>query len=169
MKLVYPNKKYLNSYKQAVEEFKTNNVTTYFFDDPNEIDVIKLSYNNRKGIDLKPTYVPQTSFWLIDNEEFIGKIDIRHSLTPSLINYGGHIGYAVRYSKWNMGYGTKMLNMGLKKAKKMGLNKVLITCNNDNFGSAKVIENNGGKLENVIENIIDEKKIFTRRYWIEIN
>ena len=50
----------------------------------------------------------------------------------------------------------------------MGLEKVLITCNKDNFGSAKVIEKNGGVLENIVENIIEGKKIYTKRYWIEI-
>ena len=62
-----------------------------------------------------------------------------------------------------------MLALALKKAKQMGLNKVLITCNDDNFASRKVIERNNGKLENIIENIIDGKKVQTRRYWIKLN
>ena len=61
-----------------------------------------------------------------------------------------------------------MLSLALKKAKQMGLNKVLITCDDDNYASAKVIENNNGKLENIVQNLIDGKIIQTRRYWIEL-
>ena len=168
MKLVYPSKKYLKSYCDAVEEYKNNNVTTYSFDDPKEVDVVKKCYNYRHGINLKPNHVVQTTFWLIDNDEFVGEIGIRHTLTESLLNYGGHIGYAIRFSKWNKGYGTKMLALALKKAKQLHLEKVLITCNEDNLGSAKVIENNGGVLENIVNNIIDGKRIRTKRYWIQL-
>ena len=61
-----------------------------------------------------------------------------------------------------------MLSLALKKAKQMGLDRVLITCDDDNLRSAKVIENNNGKLENIVENTIDGKTILTRRYWIEL-
>ena len=50
----------------------------------------------------------------------------------------------------------------------MGLRRVLITCNYDNFASAKVIENNNGKLENVVKNLVDGKEIKTKRYWIDL-
>ena len=84
------------------------------------------------------------------------------------MKYGGHIGYGIKYSKWNLGYGTKMLSLALKKAKQMGLNRILITCDEDNIGSSKVIENNGGVLENIIENSINGNKIYTKRYWISL-
>ena len=85
-----------------------------------------------------------------------------------MFNYGGHIGYFIRYSKWNKGYGSKMLSMTLERAKKLGLKKVLITCNDDNFASIKVIEKNGGILENKVTNNINGKELLTRRYWIEL-
>lgn len=169
MKLVYPSKKHLKSYQEAFEEYKMHNVDTYAFDDINEVDVVKKFYNYRNGINLKSNRVPQTTYWLIDGDKFIGQIGIRHKLNDTLLKYGGHIGYGIRYSCWGMGYGTKMLSLALKKARQMGLNKVLITCNYDNYASAKVIENNNGKLENVVENLIDGKKVYTKRYWIELN
>ena len=168
MRLVFPNKKYYTSYNEAYQEYKKHNVTTYWFDDISQVDVQKKYYNNRHAIDLKPGRVAQTTYWLIDGDRFIGEIGIRHELNDFLINYGGHIGYGIRFSEWNKGYGSKMLALALKKAKKMGLEKVLITCNHDNIGSAKVIENNGGKLENIVENIIDGKKVLTKRYWINL-
>ena len=169
MRLVYPSKKYLKSYQEAYQEYQEHKVDTYILDNPDEVDVIKKHYNYRKGIDLIPGRVVQTTYWLVEGDKFIGQIGIRHSLNDSLLKYGGHIGYGIRYSCWGKGYGTKMLALALKKAKQMGLNKVLITCNDDNFGSRKVIERNNGKLENIIENTIDGKKVQTRRYWIELN
>lgn len=168
MRLVYPNKKYLNSYNEAFQEYKANNVSTYSLEDANQVDVVKKYYNYRNNINLKPNRVPQTTYWLVEKSEFIGEISIRHRLNENLEKYGGHIGYGIRFSKWGQGYGTKMLELGLKKAKLMGLEKVLVTCNDDNYGSAKVIENNGGILQDIIENEIDGKKIQTRRYWIEL-
>ena len=168
MKLIYPSKKYYNSYDEARLEYEKNNITDYYFDNVNEVDVEKKYKDYRKGRNLKPGYVPQTTYWLIDNDEFIGEIGIRHELNDNLINYGGHIGYGVRYSKWKQGYGTKMLAFALDKAKKMGLEYVLITCDLENIASAKVIENNGGKLDNVVENLRNGEKIKTKRYWIKL-
>ena len=168
MKLIYPSEKYLKSYQEAFEEYKNHGVDTYAFTDINQVDVVKKCYNYRNGINLMPNRVAQTTYWLVEGDRFIGEIGIRHKLNESLMNYGGHIGYGIRYSCWGKGYGTKMLSLALKKAKRMGLDKVLITCNDDNYASAKVIENNNGNLENIVTNTIDGKTIQTRRYWIEL-
>lgn len=168
MKLVYPSEKYLKSYQEAFDEYAAHNVKSYTFNDITKVDVVKKYYNYRKGINLKPNRVAQTTYWLVEGDRFIGQIGIRHELNDFLLNYGGHIGYGVRYSCWGKGYGTKMLSLALKKAKEMGLTKVLITCDNNNYASVKVIENNNGKLENIVENTIDGKKVLTRRYWIEL-
>ncbi len=83
--------------------------------------------------------------------------------------FGGNIGYGINPKYWKQGYGTKMLELGLEKAKDLiKEDKVLITCDDDNIGSSKVIENNSGILENKVKNIIDGEEIFTRRYWINL-
>ena len=128
MKLILPNKKYLNQYIDAFNEYKLHGVSTYEFYDASKMDIFKYMDNLRKGINLKPGYVPAATYWLVDNDEFIGEIGIRHRLTESLLKYAGNIGYGIRYSKFGKGYGTKMLHLALKKAKKLGLEKVLITC-----------------------------------------
>lgn len=69
--------------------------------------------NYEKGINLPENYVPASYFWLVRGNDFIGEISIRHRLTPALEKYGGHIGYKIRYSEWNKGYGTKMLVLAL--------------------------------------------------------
>lgn len=105
----------------------------------------------------------------MDGDKFIGEVSIRHELTDALLRYGGNIGYGIRYSEWNKGIGTTMLSMALKYAKeRLGLNRVLITCDDDNIGSARVIEKNRGILQDKIPNTIDGRDIITRRYWIDI-
>ena len=109
-----------------------------------------------------------TYYWLIDGDEFVGEINILHYLNDNYLICGGHIDYGVRYSKWGKGYGTKMLALALKKAKQIGLDKVLITCDADNIASAKVVENNGGKLENIRDIGTPEKPELIKRYWIDL-
>ncbi len=86
---------------------------------------------------------------------------------PHLEREGGHIGYDVPPSERMKGYGTILLKHVLLKAKEMGIKKVLITCDADNIGSAKIIENNGGIYEN--ESISTESGKPVSRYWISIS
>lgn len=167
-KLIIPNSEYLESYKEAFEEYQLNSISTYSFTEPTE-DIFTKYDNYRKTTNLQPGIVPSNYYWLVDNGKFIGEISIRHFLTDKLNQYGGHIGYGIRCSMQKEGYGSLMLKLALKQAKELKIKKVLITCNDDNYGSSKVIENNGGVLENKVENIIDDKKLLTRRYWIDLD
>ncbi len=167
MKLVFPNEKYLLSYKKGIEKDADDRPEyKWWFTKPDRI--IRKAYEHRNSINLKEGYVKQSILWLIDNDEFIGEIRIRHELTETLLLHGGNIGYIVLGSKVNMGYATKMLELGLTYCKqKLDLKKVLLTCGDDNVSSIKVIEKNGGKLEDIIINIYNENKK-TRRYWISL-
>ena len=85
------------------------------------------------------------------------------------MQFGGNIGYGIHPKYWKQGYGTMALKLGLEKAKEIGLkDKVLITCDDDNIGSCKIIEKNGGILENKIENRDDDEVFLTRRYWVKL-
>ncbi len=165
MELVFPNEKYLLSYKKAVEKDANDRAEyKWWFTEPNRI--IRKAYEHRNSINLKDGYVRQTILWLIDNDEFIGELRIRHELTETLLLHGGNIGYIVLASKANKGYGTKMLELALIYCREeLGLDKVLLTCGDNNMPSIRVIEKNGGKLEDIITNIYNENKK-TRRYWI---
>jgi predicted acetyltransferase len=59
-----------------------------------------------------------------------------------------------------------MLAMALPMAKELGILRVLVTCDDNNLGSIKTIEANGGRLENKVE--VGEGKPLKRRYWIEL-
>ena len=83
----------------------------------------------------------------------------------ALERYGGHIGYGVRYSEWNKGFGTLMLRLALAEAKRIGLSRVLITCDDSNIGSARVMEKNGFSFCDKAENTFDGATLVTRRYW----
>ncbi len=120
-----------------------------------------------KGKNLPMGYVPQTIYWLIDNDEFIGRVSLRHRLTKSLLQVGGHIGYYIRPTKRQKGYGKKLLELTLIKAKELGLTRVLVTCDERNIGSKKVIEGNGGIFQDSI--VIEERKPKTLRYWIIVH
>lgn len=169
MELVIPSKKYYQSYVSAIDEYRRHNVTTYDFLDVNNCDIFQLIEDYRNGNNLPEGYVKGTYLWLTEGDEFLGEVSIRHSLTDSLLRFGGNIGYGVRFSRWNEGLGTVMLSKALIYAKDViGLDRVLITCNDNNYGSAHVIEKNGGQLQDKIINTIDGKERLTRRYWIEL-
>ncbi len=109
--------------------------------------------------------VPASTYLAInENNKVVGIINIRHELSEILLKMGGHIGYGIRESERRKGYATEMLKQALEKCKELNLEKVLVTCNTDNTGSAKTIINNHGVLENEIEHDGN----FYKRFWIEV-
>ena len=167
IKLIVPNKEYLQSYIEAYNEYADNSVSTYSFTDTSSCDIFEKFDRYRNERDLPPDRVGEDKYWLVDDEKrvFIGEIAIRHRLNDALAKRGGHIGYAVRYGEWGRGYGTKMLGLALEKAKEMHISPVLITCNDDNIASARVVEKNGFVLKDRIITSIDGEDRLTRRYW----
>ncbi len=101
--------------------------------------------NTARGANLPPGIVPENNFWLVLDNRLLGRSKLRHWLTPELEYEGGHIGYDVRPSERRKGYGALLLELTLKRAKNLGLSRVLLTCDTDNIGSARIIEKNGGK------------------------
>lgn len=106
----------------------------------------------------RPTgYVSSTTLWWIDGPDYLGRIAIRHRLTPRLLEIGGHIGFDIRPSERLRGHATAMLAAALPVAGTLGIDPVLITCDVDNMGSRKVIESNGG--------ILEDQRIGKLRFW----
>ncbi len=174
MELLAPTTQYKDSFIEAVREHKVTDVNNLRVRDLVEISIKELERDfeeyiakfqeESRGENLPEGYVPCTTYWLIDKGEFIGRVSIRHQLTPHLLREGGHIGYDIRPSKRNKGYGKQMLALALPKAKELGIQKVLVTCNETNIGSKKIIEQNGGVLENKLEST--DGSPAKLRYWI---
>ncbi len=116
---------------------------------------------------LRQGRVPQTHFWLLDSERFLGGSRLRHHLTELLEQEGGHIGYDIRPSSRGRGYGTEILRMTLVEARTIGLERVLVTCDSDNVASARVIEKNDGRLEDQRPSAHSGKLV--SRYWIDLS
>ena len=167
MQLKSPNTRYEESYLQAVIESDEENLDTTLAKPQagqSFADFVKTLLSQSKGDHLPKGYVPASTFWLIDKNEFIGRVQIRHTLTKSLLEEGGHIGYYIRPTQRKKGYGRKILELGLIKAKELGIYKALVTCDVDNFGSKKIIESQGGKFENTY--VPTDGKTPKLRYWI---
>ena len=114
----------------------------------------------------KNDFVPDSVYFCLDIDRniFVGAVNIRHYLNESLYKSGGHIGDGIRPSERKKGYATAMIGLALEKCKELGINKVLMTCDKTNIGSAKSIINNGGVLESEFE----EDGVVEQRYWITL-
>jgi predicted acetyltransferase len=130
-----------------------------------------LAITDQRGSIRLPTgqIVPKVPFsvhWLVEGDEFIGEAQIRHRLNEYLIREGGHVGYGIRPSRRRQGYGRLILALALEECRRLDIRRVLVTCLEDNVASARIIEANGGALENLIADPAGRGPL--RRYWIAL-
>jgi predicted acetyltransferase len=118
------------------------------------------------GRNLRPDWVPMTTYWLLDESGTVAGVSrLRHALTRNLLNDGGNIGYYVRPAWRGRGNGTTLLALTLVEARNLGLDRVLLTVHTDNQPSIRVIEANGGVME---DGRVDEDGQHYYRYWIDL-
>ncbi|HDX9578747.1 TPA: GNAT family N-acetyltransferase [Bacillus pseudomycoides] len=170
MKLVKPthqHSKQIMDYRQAFlnsREQPYGSCSLQHFDSINEwLEKVR---TQEKGETLPPNRVPSTQYLSIEKGKLIGVINIRHRLTPELLMESGHIGYSVHPDERRKGYAAEQLRLSLLEAKKLGLERVLITCDKANIGSAKTIQKVGGILENEV--ISPNTGEIVQRYWVEL-
>ena len=110
--------------------------------------------------------VPSSTYLAVREKDnyIVGMIDIRHYLNEFLKQFGGNIGYSVRKNERNKGYAKQMLKLTLEKCKDLKMKKVLITCDEDNIASEKVILSANAKFEDIRS--IDGKN--KKRFWIDL-
>lgn len=127
---------------------------------------VKLLQDEKDRTKIAVGRVPSTEYWLYDNQTLLGHLSLRHELNDFLLHMGGHIGYQIRPSQRHKGYGTLILRLGLQKARLLAVRRVLVTCDETNDGSKKIIEANGGQFENAI--YFRDHPVRILRYWIDL-
>lgn len=123
--------------------------------------------NRHTGKNLPEGYVRENFCLCYEGGCLVGVFSLKFELTAFLLNYGEHIGYAVRPSARNRGLATQMLKQGLDIAQSFGFDRILCICDNDNYASEKVILKNSGVFENELYD--PEEKVTVRRFWIRLH
>jgi predicted acetyltransferase len=117
----------------------------------------------REGRNLPTGYVPETFLFAFVGPRIVGRVAVRHALNPFLECEGGHIGYVVVPEFRRRGYATRMLGLALRIAhEQLGIDDVLLICADSNVGSIRVIERNGGVLQDVVR--IESSNALLRRF-----
>jgi predicted acetyltransferase len=115
--------------------------------------------HGRRGV-LITWDVPTSIYWYVSGPYYLGTLAFRHELTDGLSDKGGNIGYHVIAPWRRQGHATRMLAQGLDKARRVGLDRVLVTTGYDNVASQRVILANGGRR--------DEPRDGEERFWIDL-
>lgn len=118
----------------------------------------QISFANTPDDELPSGRVRASTLWWVEDGELLGKLSIRHELNDALFERGGHIGYIVRPSARRQGHATALLRAALPVAAELGVVSALVTVDDTNVASIKVIEYSGGILDDICHG--------TRRYWI---
>lgn len=170
--LTKPSFEYKNAITEMLDEWveynnthDTNHSPSAIFHDYSDFDAY-LDVFVQNETNPKEGYVPSTTYFALDKERnvIVGAVSIRHYLNEVLRNSGGHIGDGVRPSERRKGYATEMLGLALEKCKEMGIDKVMISCDDYNDASRKTIINNGG----VFERTAIDKDGTIEIYWIDL-
>lgn len=158
--LTVPSKEYKKSFEEYVMAYKNAN-DNYYFDKykkgmENFSEYLDDLHNYSRGIDLPKGWGTTLTFWLIDHNEVVGVVRVRHQD----VGKDGHIGYDISPKHRNKGYGNQILKLALVKAEKMCIKEVMVTCYVDNEFSKKIIEKNGGKLLGIIFNEEENENLY---------
>lgn len=143
MEFIKPCEDYLDSYLAACIESHDNGITEWM---PVELDrfdswkanALKIYKMLESGEGLPDGIPKMITFWCVEDGKFIGEIQIRPYVSQDEAQQMGHIGYAVRYSMWNKGFGTKLLIYAVKELRKLNVTPIYISCHVDNLGSNHV-------------------------------
>lgn len=122
--------------------------------------------NNAEGVDLPAGHVPGSMLYGFVDGRIVGRVSVRHELNDWLRNRGGHIGYAVAPAFRGRGHATQMFAQSLEFCRRRGLTRVLLTCDDSNVASIRMIERVGGALEDIRAGEHGEPAF--RRYWLDL-
>lgn len=175
-RLVDPDPRYQRSFLDAADEFIASGQPSYAgilnlpevgvvftredLEDSDEFArfVEHLLADRREATPRPRGWVPATVLWIVEGDTYVGRVSLRHRMTPDLLTWGGHIGYGVRPTARGRGAATYALAAMLEVAAARGIDDALVTCDVDNEASRRTIERNGGVYEDTREGKL--------RYWV---
>lgn len=165
-----PSVEFAAPYLEFYEEWKASGETFVpwiISEDPQDFEAYVQSLHD--GTDeskLPEGYVPHSTYWLMNSDHrVLGAVNIRHRLNQKLLESGGHIGYGIRPSERRKGYASELLRQTLQITKDLGLEQVLVVCNQTNTASERTILRNGGVFES---EFIEADGNVIRRHWIKL-
>lgn len=161
IQLVAPAEKFRESFFRALREFQHEGLRWWIGGDLEIAEQDFAAFVAKKLADAAKTH-----FWAIADGQFVGRISIHHELNDALRIEGGHIGYDTVPSVRGRGVATEMLRQILPVARALGLREVLVTCDDTNTASIRVIEKNGGSLRET--KLIAASRPLKRYYWIAL-
>lgn len=168
-RLVLPDLAYRESVLEGLREFQaeprfaTLDVAAITADFPAYVAAQRARAD---AANLPPDQIPESVLWLMDEGTFIGRLSIRTTRDEAQIRTIGNIGYMIRPSQRRRGYGTAILALALPEAKALGMTRVLVTCDEENVASRRIIERNGGHLEGATPS--RNSPGLTLRFWIDL-
>jgi len=168
VELVEPAARYEASYRAAMDEFVAegrDDEVGSLDEHPSFGSFVDELRDHAAGRGLPSGWVAGSELWLVDGDAFLGRVQIRHELTDALRRYGGHVGYSIRPSARRQGHATTALRLALPRCLALGVRDVLVTCDETNAASRRVIAANGGVLEDVIQ--LEGRSAPTMRFWID--
>jgi predicted acetyltransferase len=166
--LVPPTERLRESFLRALGEFRREGLPWWIGGDLENVEHDFAAFVAKKLADASrrsETLVPKTHLWAVAQEELVGRISIHHELNDALRREGGHIGYDTVPSVRGRGVATEMLRQALPVARALGITEVLLTCDDANAASIRVIEKNGGVLRETRALAPDGP--LKRYYWID--
>jgi predicted acetyltransferase len=158
--LVPPTERYRETFLRGLREFREEGLAWHVAVDLEAVENDFGAFVASKLADSK------THRWAVAEEQFVGRISIHHELNDALRVEGGHIGYDTVPSFRERGVATEMLRQALPVARALGLNEVLLTCDDTNAASIRVIERNGGSLRET--RALATNRPLKRYYWIAL-
>jgi predicted acetyltransferase len=167
VELVAPNEMYRESFLRALHAFRDEGLPWWSGGDLETAERDFAAFVEKKLADAhrrSEEHIPKTHLWAISDAQFVGRISIHHALNDALRASGGHIGYDTLPSLRGRGLATEMLRQAMPVARALGLTDVLLTCDDTNAASIRVIEKNGGVLRDT--RTIDADRPMKRYYWI---
>lgn len=167
LKFILPTEANKNDVLAFYQEFDLEHATCIGHANYKDFDHWLIGMHNRHtGENLPKGYVRENFYLCYEEDQMIGVFSLKFELTDFLLQHGGHVGYAVRPSKRNQGYATKMLQQGIEIAKEFGFSRFLCVCDEDNYASERVIQKNNNVLENRLYD--SDEKVYVKRYWVSV-